>query len=120
MDYHGDYIRTVASVRFTDLIGIRSRMGMDILLEGSVIGRRPDNRTISHYVYAAAICWGPLQNHKPATMVSFYSRCERNARTVGAMLYLSQELEGRPVYASYAPDVPCSIEPRLVGLAVGQ
>ena len=56
-------------------------MLVDIYLQGSVIGRRPDNRTISHYVYAAAISWGPIQNHKPVASLSAEMRAERNAAT---------------------------------------
>jgi hypothetical protein len=36
------------------------------------------------------------------------------------MLYLREELERLSYYASYTPDISCSIEPRLVGLTVGQ
>src|SRR4030095_7463839 len=32
------------------------------------------------------------------------------------MVYISAELEGQTVYASYTPDISCSIEARLIGL----
>ena len=36
------------------------------------------------------------------------------------MPYLVQELEGCSVYAAYTPDIPVSVEPGLVSLAVGR
>jgi hypothetical protein len=41
------------------------------------------------------------------------------AAAIGAMQYVREELERRPVQASYTPDLPCSKESCLVRLPVG-
>src|SRR4029453_15838234 len=49
-----------------------------------------------------------------------YRRRAAWSAAVAATLHLSQELEGLPYYASYAPDLARSVEASLVGLTIGQ
>ena len=81
-------------------------MGMDIFLEASVIGPRTDNSTISQYVYAAAISWAPIQNHKPVTSLSADMRVEHNAAAAAEVesvlraVISPAAVEGRDVFMS--------------------
>src|SRR5213595_2932350 len=58
-----DFVRAIARVCFTDLVGECSRLGSEVVNSLSVVGCSPDDNTISQYVHLAAISRGPLQLH---------------------------------------------------------
>src|SRR5438874_10115163 len=63
-------------------------MDSEPILEASVIGRAPDDNTISQYIYEAAISWAPLQSHKTVASLSAYPRIEHDASTSAARIKL--------------------------------
>ena len=77
-DLDRDFIRAIARVRFTDLVGECSRSGPEVVVELSVVGCRPDDNTISQYVHGAAISRPPSQLHSMVGSLGLRTRLELN------------------------------------------
>ena len=78
LDLDGDFIRAIAAVRFTDLVGECSRLGSEAVCGLSIVGCRPDDITISHYVHGTTIKRAPFQLHLMVGSLGLHTRLERN------------------------------------------
>ncbi len=78
-DYDVDFIRAIARVRFTDLVGECSRHWFrDCLLACPSSGACRDDSTISQYVYVPAISRAPFQLHLMFGSLRLQARLEHN------------------------------------------
>ena len=107
-DYDVDFIRAIACVRFTDLVGECSRVRSEIVVGSSVVGCRRDDITISQYVYGAAIKRAPFQLYFMAGSLGLHTRLERNGRPASASLPIEEGILLRSAVNDHAP-----IRPRM-------
>ena len=99
-----DFVRTVASVCFTDLVGKVPRTHVELVLGRSVIGRRPSNGTISDNVDRAAISRTPGENRKTLALLPPNRDRECNA-TTAAGVSANQPVTGNSEIIDQAEEV---------------
>ena len=90
LDLDRDFIRAIARICFTDLVGECSRLGSEVVVGSAVIGCSRDDNTISQYVHLAAISWAPLQFHPVVGSLGPHTRLERNRKPTAASFLIEE------------------------------
>src|SRR5439155_8975974 len=106
-DHDSDFIRTIARVRFTDLVDECSRSGSEVVTGFSVVGCRADDNTISQYVHEAAISRAPFQLHLMVSSLGHHTRLEHNVCSGPGWLLVEESILLGLAANGHAPVHPC-------------
>ena len=105
-DHDGDFIRAIARVCFTDLVGECSRLGSEVVIGSSVVGCSADDNTISQYVHETAISRAPSQLHPMVGSLGHHTRVEHNVTTRRNCLHIEEGILLGLATDGYAPVIP--------------